>query len=1430
MKKTIPLSLLLLLSISWFHRNNNTKNNYEPKGTIIANPTNFKNSVITRIFLSSPIIFADAAQVAQLTSTTASSSTGINTLQTEENIEIQPHPKSTPLPSSSSTTTTTSASSIAATSSTTTTTKNKTNHDDHDNIIVVATVDGSFYGLSQNNGKIKWHSKSSSKKTIKSKNNQYNNQYNNHHEKNIHQDEHFNNIMDQMDHSTPLNHHRMKKSSSSESSSTEHNNSIHQQTNEDTIFAPLIYTSTTRSSTTNSRSSWRTSAVPSIDGKVFLTLGGVSNSKNQKNHGNQNNNRQDFYNYAIADTTITTSMKDIVNRSPFMDSRGRFYVSSKETYAIALDRDTGEIVKVVNGKKSNNHENDILDDNDDDDDGGGGSDNYDNKNRKNKNRNDNLEDFYDFSDIFDAESEKLCNGNNEYCQNNDIVQKEKNLIWMGRVDYSVSVHDARTGELDVQFATSEVLSLDDMIGTKHQINDGRSKDKYFENNGMLTLPAGEGETIGIEQETMMTSEIVTTPGGKVALRDPKSGQVMWIANDTFETPVAFAVESSKGSSLGVHVVPDAPNAHQFSKEYVSSELAKDMTENSFFTAGAEDDMSGTVFGALKTGQLFALPLGGHKSNSGPFGGLPHVPRLSSTVGSSKHSLEKLPLLSGHGELRQQGNDKNSYAVAIKKHMCDPNSENFPECILESYIKSNDDWLFNNNLNLVINPDQDFLFPQQNNQHGSSRRNNKFFFKLMTSWIPPVVALIFVVSFEMGRREKLRVEAARSKELLRDDSNTTQSDKLSTSQSEGVIDVYDEVLGYGGHGTVVYKGKLEGRYVAVKRMLKAYHASADREISLLIESDGHPNVVRYFLKEMRGDFVYLALELCDMNLQDLINVLTKKRLKSLTPQSKDITKKFQPVDNSTKQLLFEIASGVKHIHSLRIVHRDLKPANILLARKTRDSTSSEGEDELYKAFQSQDFVVKISDMGLGKQLLGQSSFGVSTMNNSFRIGASKIEGSTIAGAGPGSVGWQAPEVMAHRLSPESPLLQEESSNPDAIEASPINASLNGRTSRSVDIFSLGCIFFCTVLPGSHPFGEWYEREANIMKNSPIIEALQGLTVDAADLILSMLHRSPRSRPTASQVCNHPFFWSPMKRLSFLCDLSDRIEICDTDQSNNQFDPYVIEKNAAITVGTSWDTKLDTGFFNHVAKYRKYDPCSVRDCLRLIRNRNHHFDELPADLKERVCSNQEEMIKYFESVFPYLLMHCYNTCREHGVFSDNINQKYEIPSKNEKLKKEVVSSNNSESNSNNSTPIHNTTNNKFEPTKTQLSYGSLDSNSNHQSPAPTDVIIWEKSSAASAYNCRGWMRSEEEWMYRVTTTKKRELHLTRCAEDGKYRTRLCNHWDESLGTYCPIRKKNKCDFAHGPVELRVKEGKRNRWGKLVDVNGNNSNPKHSGGEDT
>lgn len=39
---------------------------------------------------------------------------------------------------------------------------------------------------------------------------------------------------------------------------------------------------------------------------------------------------------------------------------------------------------------------------------------------------------------------------------------------------------------------------------------------------------------------------------------------------------------------------------------------------------------------------------------------------------------------------------------------------------------------------------------------------------------------------------------------------------------------------------------------------------------------------------------------------------------------------------------------------------------------------------------------------------------------------------------------------------------------------------------------------------------------------------------------MTAREPDLRPSAGEVCKHPFFWNEEKRLSFLLEFSDRLE--------------------------------------------------------------------------------------------------------------------------------------------------------------------------------------------------------------------------------------------------------------------------------------------------
>ncbi|XP_048466754.1 serine/threonine-protein kinase/endoribonuclease IRE1 isoform X4 [Rhincodon typus] len=169
----------------------------------------------------------------------------------------------------------------------------------------------------------------------------------------------------------------------------------------------------------------------------------------------------------------------------------------------------------------------------------------------------------------------------------------------------------------------------------------------------------------------------------------------------------------------------------------------------------------------------------------------------------------------------------------------------------------------------------------------------------------------------------------------------------------------DVLGHGAEGTIVFKGRFDDRYVAVKRILPECFSFADREVQLLRESDEHPNVIRYFCTEKDRQFQYIATELCAATLQEYV-------------EQKDFDRHgLEPIP-----LLQQTTSGLAYLHSLNIVHRDLKPHNILISMPNAHGR--------VKAM--------ISDFGLCKKLaVGRHSF-------SRRSGV------------PGTEGWIAPEVL------------------------------------------------------------------------------------------------------------------------------------------------------------------------------------------------------------------------------------------------------------------------------------------------------------------------------------------------------------------------------------------------------------------------------------
>lgn len=285
-------------------------------------------------------------------------------------------------------------------------------------------------------------------------------------------------------------------------------------------------------------------------------------------------------------------------------------------------------------------------------------------------------------------------------------------------------------------------------------------------------------------------------------------------------------------------------------------------------------------------------------------------------------------------------------------------------------------------------------------------------------------------------------------------------------------------------------------MAVKRLLIDFYDIAVQEVKLLQESDDHPNVVRYFYKEETDRFLYIALELCIGSLHDCIERSLNQRSDMQLYDLMDPT-----------QVLYQITSGIQHLHSLKIVHRDLKPQNILVAPSKNPimpASSSIHSDmsNNSKGKGHSPLRILISDFGLCKKLDGEQS--------SFHYTAASPAGTS---------GWRAPELLAGALAATSfSLITSTSSSSLSDQHSSLSNSQltqDGRikATRSIDIFSAGCIFYYVLSNGDHPFGNRFGRENNILDGKFDISALESMGEDgmeAYDLIESMIDMNPRAR--------------------------------------------------------------------------------------------------------------------------------------------------------------------------------------------------------------------------------------------------------------------------------------------------------------------------------
>ena len=461
------------------------------------------------------------------------------------------------------------------------------------------------------------------------------------------------------------------------------------------------------------------------------------------------------------------------------------------------------------------------------------------------------------------------------------------------------------------------------------------------------------------------------------------------------------------------------------------------------------------------------------------------------------------------------------------------------------------------------------------------------------------------------------------------SNSDMSDVSGPVIQIGHLKVNTEtVLGYGGHGTMVYQGSFGGRDVAVKRMLREFYDIASHEVGLLQESDDHPNVIRYYDKEEDSQFFYIALELCPANLQDVIE--KPNAFPSLITPSLD-----------KPEMLKQITAGVLYLHSLKIVHRDIKPQNILVsAPKVNPAVPTNQQQPR----------LLISDFGLCKKLEADQ--------NSFRATTAHAAGTS---------GWRAPELLVD----DDPNLKPTASAQDTNNSEPlvVDSQTKRSATRAIDIFSLGCIFYYCLTGGSHPFDKdgKFMREANIVKGIYDISALECLgdyQWEAKDLISSMLNHNPKTRPDAATILTHPFFWTPEKRLDFLCQVSDGFEhekyLLDTAaanpsisaDANNAYSPALEELEALGPViipqhaHNDFLKILPYDFRDTLGKQRKYKGSSVLDLLRALRNKKNHYEDIPEDVKRKLGGLPAGYLGFWSRRFPNLLLATWRCVEELG----------------------------------------------------------------------------------------------------------------------------------------------------------------------------------------
>jgi len=209
----------------------------------------------------------------------------------------------------------------------------------------------------------------------------------------------------------------------------------------------------------------------------------------------------------------------------------------------------------------------------------------------------------------------------------------------------------------------------------------------------------------------------------------------------------------------------------------------------------------------------------------------------------------------------------------------------------------------------------------------------------------------------------------------------------------------------------------------------------------------------------------------------------------------------------------------------------------------------------------------------------------------------------------------------------------------------------------DVFTLGCLFFYVLKDGHHPFGDQYHRLANVYDGNSNIDMLKNEeSLCLYNLIVAMIDNNPAKRPPIEAVIKHPIFWDSKTLLGFIGHVSNRMI-----QEQNSSLLRTLESRASDVTKNDW-ISIITQDLRQDIESRSYNGSSVKDLLRVIRNKQQHYDELLENVKLSLGPIPDKFASYFTERFPLLLVHTYITvqnCKTENIFKDYYCDSFDFP---------------------------------------------------------------------------------------------------------------------------------------------------------------------------